>query len=296
MDARRLVQLLRWICGPLALLFLLVVAYRARDFIAASLQHIDWPTFLGAAALWSFSHLVAPALAWTLLRADGLPLRYGQAVAIHVGRLPARYLPGGIWHTVSRVVDYSSLGATRAQLSRLLVLENTIPLGVTTLLGGMLFLLHGRHRGIAAAATLAGAAVLVLAPLLLQLLRRRGWTATGSNGYGAAVAATLLFWPIAAGAFCLYWLALPATAVAVPLPAVAATYLLSWAAGFAMIFSPQGAGVFEATFAVMAGSGAAFADSAIVAAGFRIAVLAADLGAFALYLLLRLRKPATAGS
>lgn len=289
-DARRLTRLLRWICGPLALLFLLAVAWRARGFVAESLHRVDWPLFLGAVSLWTFSHLVAPALAWALLRADGVPLRYRQALAIHVSRLPARYVPGGIWHTVSRVVDYADLGATRRQLGRLLVLENTLPLGMTLTLAGGILLWRAEAGWLAGAALAAGVALLLLAPLLLRGLQRFASASVGAGtaGYAAALAATALFWPVAAAAFCVYWLAMPVAAT--PLLTVAATYLLSWAAGFAMILSPQGAGVFEATFAVLAGGPAPFADMAVLAAGFRVVVLAADLAAFAVYVLLQLGR------
>lgn len=289
---RRVVQVLRAAFTPAAVLFLLLAAYAARDIVVDTLRHAQLLPFLAAALAWAISHLIAPALAWTVLKADGVRIGYARALQIHVSRLPARYLPGGIWHTVSRVTDYAALGATRTQLTRLVLLENSLPVALAAVLGGGGMLLLGLVKPIAAAASCLGALLLLALPFVLQHRLLSAETRFRLATYLRASVAMIGFWAVAAFAFCTYWSAFPPPAHAPALAAVAAAYLLSWAAGFVMVFAPQGLGVFEGSIAALlrGDAGTPFIDVLVLAAGFRAAVLGADLAAYATYLALsRLR-------
>ncbi|WP_257384906.1 hypothetical protein [Tahibacter caeni] len=286
---RRMLRPLRAVFTPLAALFLLAAAWSARGIVEDTLRQAQWPFFIAATLLWAVSHLIAPALAWVVLGAGGVHLSYRKALAIHASRLPARYLPGGIWHTVSRVADYSAAGATRAQLTVLVAIENALPVALAAALGGGGLLLFGRGGAAAGAALALGLVLLAGIPFVLRhRLLSSGAPPTWAT-YARAAAVMLGFWITAALAFCGYWNAFPLPADAPSLPVVAAAYLLSWAAGFAMVLAPQGLGVFEVSIAALLrdGAGTPFVDTVVLAAGFRAAVLGADLLAYALYLTVR---------
>lgn len=286
---RRMLRPLRAVFTPLAVLFLLLAAWSARGIVEDTLHQARWQIFAAAALLWAISHLIAPALAWVVLDAGGVPLSYRKALAIHVSRLPARYLPGGIWHTVSRVADYSTAGATRAQLTVLVAIENALPVALAAALGGSGLLLLGHREAVAGTALALGLMLLAGIPFALRHRLLSAGAPLAWATYARAATIMLGFWATAALAFCCYWSAFPLPADAPSLPVVAAAYLLSWAAGFVMVFAPQGLGVFEVSIAALLrdGSGTPFVDAVLLAAGFRAAVLGADLLAYALYLAVR---------
>ena len=294
---RRVARILRAVFAPVAVLFLLFAAYSARGILEDTLRQAQLLPFLGAVLAWTISHLIAPALAWTVLEADGVHIGYARALRIHVSRLPARYLPGGIWHTVSRVADYTTLGATRVQLTRLVVLENSLPVAMAALLGGGGMLLLGLATPIAGAALGLGVLLLLALPFVLRHRLLSAGARFPVAAYLRPAAAMLGFWSVAAFAFCAYWSAFPQPDQAPALAAVASAYLLSWAAGFAMVFAPQGLGVFEGSIAVLLQGATPFVDVVVLAAGFRAAVLGADLLAYAVYLVLnRMRGSASPDS
>jgi hypothetical protein len=296
-TVHRILRVLRAVFAPAAVLFLLFAVYSARGIVEETLRHARMLPFLAAVLAWAISHLLAPALAWTVLEADGVRIGYARALRIHVSRLPARYLPGGIWHTVSRVADYSTLGATRVQLTRLVLLENSLPVALAAILGGGGMLLLGLAKPVAGAAVSLGALLLLALPFVLRHRMLSAGARFPVAAYLRAIIAMLGFWSVAAFAFCAYWSAFPQPEQAPALAAVASAYLLSWAAGFAMVFAPQGLGVFEGSIAALLQGATPFVDVVVLAAGFRAAVLGADLLAYAVYLALsRLRGPASPDS
>src|SRR5665213_2821880 len=103
--ARRVMATSRWLFGPAALLFLMVAGWRARVVFPMVLEQTDAAPLVVTVLVWTSLHLLTPVFSWIVLRELGADIGYRTLLAIHVGRLPARYLPGGIWHTVSRVMD-----------------------------------------------------------------------------------------------------------------------------------------------------------------------------------------------
>ena len=53
--------------------------------------------------------------------------------------------------------------------------------------------------------------------------------------------------------------------------------MLAWVTGFVSIFAPQGIGVFESVAGVFLQGALTFAGAAVLAAGFRVAILGADM-------------------
>ncbi|MGN6520464.1 MAG: lysylphosphatidylglycerol synthase domain-containing protein [Dokdonella sp.] len=278
---RRSIEAGRWIFGPAALACLALAAWHARDTIGATLAGAEPLTLLAAIALWALSHAFAPVTSRIVLGNLGVHIRYRELLAIHVSRLPARYLPGGIWHTVSRVVDLQRRGVGRAELAAMVLAENILPPATAGILGGVLLFAAGVARTAALVAVAAGAALLVVATVLSRHAALRRHANLAPRALLRAAGASAAFWCMAAAAFALYWLAF-ADAGGEPLGAIAGVYLVSWAVGFVSFFAPQGLGVFEGVAALFLADSIGLADAAVLAAGFRVVVLAADLTAWSI--------------
>ncbi len=259
---------------PLALGFLALAAYGARDVIGGMLANARPGPLLLIILAWSLLHLLVPLTSWIVLNGLGTGIGYRTVLRIHVSRLPARYLPGGVWQTVSRVVDLHALGVTKAQLSVLVAMENLVPLAGALALGGTFALIAGTGLLPAPAITAAGVVLGVSLPLAMR--RFIGKARLSLRHYLLAATTTMVFWLVAACAFVAYWSAFPSIPLGAGVAELAASYLLAWAAGFVAIFAPQGIGVFEAVAGLLLGGAVPLAGVAVMAAGFRAVTLVGD--------------------
>ena len=282
--ARRATAVSRWLFTPLALVFLLMAGWRARAVFATVLGHADAMPLFIAVALWTSLHLVAPMFSRIVLREIGADVGYRALLAIHVGRLPGRYLPGGIWHTVSRVMDLHHLGVNRSQLSIMVMLENLVPVAVALTLGGLSLCVAGGASWPAYAAAAGGPLLFVCVGIVVRHRRLRTPQVFAVGSYLKLAAVYVSFWTVAATAFFSYWSAFPSARASVPALKICGVYLLAWVAGFVSIFAPQGIGVFESVTGVFLRGALTFAGAAILAAGFRVAILGADMLAFSVLL------------
>lgn len=273
---QKLLAAARWLVGPLALVAIALAGWHSRAPLSELLATAQAPWLIAACLLWAVLHALAPVFSWIVLRADGIAVGYPELLRVHVQRLPARYLPGGIWHTVTRMLDLSASGIERVALARLVVLENTLPLAVAAALGGFFICLANGPRMSGLAAILAGLAVLALAHFVLtrrglHLQRALPWSC-----YLQLLALMTVYWLLAASAFDCYWQAFSAARAPVGAFEIFGIYLLAWSVGFVAIFAPQGLGVFEAVAGHFLQGDLGFAGAAVFVAGFRLIVLGAD--------------------
>lgn len=287
---KRLLTFSRWVFGPAAIVFLLVAGWRARNFFWTVLEQTAPAPLVITISLWALLHLLSPVFTRIVLREVGAAVPYRVALGIHVGRLPARYLPGGIWHTVSRVMDLNRLGVSRAHLSTMVLLENVVPVAVALLLGGLCVLVAGGTGILALASGLSGLVLLALPPLVLRHRLLLQGARFGLVSYFKAVAVSAAFWTIAATAFACYWSAFPSAKADTPILEIYGAYLLAWAAGFVSVFAPQGIGVFESVAGSLLKGALPFAGVAVLAAGFRVATMVADMLAYATLHAVRFRS------
>ncbi len=278
--SQRIVAVLRWLYVPAALVLLAAAAWRARELFPPLLAQSSSGALGIAIVLWALLHLLTPALNRIVFRELGSNIGYVTLLRIHANRLPARYLPGGIWHTVARVADLSRLGASRAQLSILVLLENTVAIALASLLGGLFLALAGGAVWTSVAILAAGLLLLGCIWLLLQHRRLRQVRKFSGSSFLRLAAATAAFWLLAATAFYCYWSAFPVEGEGISSLHIYGVYLLAWAAGFVAVFAPQGIGVFEAVTGHFLQGTMSFAAAAVLAAGFRAVILAADLLVF----------------
>ncbi len=276
----KFVNLLKLFFTPLAIAFLVYFAWVTRDELAALFRSAS-PQYLAAATvLWAGLHAVSPLIATTIFGACGSDVSWRQAFATHAARLPARYVPGGIWHTVGRVLDYREQGVETRHISAFVVLENGLAAAVTLALGGAIVFVNrvGQNVGIVAAlGCLVGAVGLFL---LLPVVNKK---VLGSDdrvsvaGFVRSIFLVVLFWAGAAVAFLLYLYAFTDTTGSYSVLELAGIYLFSWGVGFLAIFAPQGIGVFEVVASELAASPIGLMGFAALVAGFRVVVLLADI-------------------
>ena len=276
----RIVNGLKLAFTPVAFAFLLYFAWESRDVLASLLDGASL-LYLGLSALlWAALHALSPLLAVVVLNACGSNVSWRQAFATHVARLPARYLPGGVWHTVGRVMDYREQGVHARHLGVFVVLENGLAAAMTLTVGGAIVYATHETDAVAAIAGLAAAAALValfVMPYLLNTRVLQPGDRLPTGAYLTSIAAVAAFWLGATLAFLLYLGAFPESTGAYRAIEMAGVYLFSWGVGFVAIFAPQGIGVFELVASELMSSPIGFMGLAALIAGFRVVVLVADL-------------------
>jgi len=256
--------------------------WRSHAFLASAWAQASIGGLLAAMLAWTATHFVSPGFTLLVLGRDH-PISYRTALSVHALRLPAKYLPGGIWHMVGRVVDFRSLGHRQPALIDFVLLENLVAAGFALGTGAtLLWAVDAVPRW---STSLAGFAILAwlslaLVPWGLRLVTRSGrdfppWR------YLKLLLLACGFWLLAATAFVLFVRAFGGAMLQASLPALYGTYLFSWGAGFVAFFAPQGIGVFEFVSGKLLDGQLELAQAVALMASFRVIALAGDLLAWA---------------
>ncbi|GMV28431.1 MAG: hypothetical protein AMXMBFR59_05560 [Rhodanobacteraceae bacterium] len=227
----------------------------------------------GALVLAALHPLIGVAF-FQLQRFAGIRTELGTSLGVYMRRIPARYLPGGIWHSIARYADMKFDAGIDGRVLRRLFLMEIMLVAVSGLLacGLGLAVFSPRHPVFAFAALQSG--IGLAAVLIAAVLAWRGaW-----KRLGVASALFLLVWSATAGAFAL--IAQPMLG-ACAAPTVGATYLVAAVQGYLAIFAPQGWGVAEASYALLE---PCHVGIPAVVAGFllfRISAMAGDIVGYA---------------
>ena len=292
---RQLFSLCKWLFTPVALVFLLAAIWQSRLIIRDALGH-SLPVYLILAMLaWMPVHLLSPLFVRIVLNSSGIKVCYHQILELHLRYLPARYIPGGIWHTVARVGGLHHLGVHSRHLSSFVILENFVALGVTLTVGGMLvgFYQAGRiWQPIALLSASISLIVLVLCPALVNRFILNPIGRIRYKDYISAVIISTIFWSFATTSFLLFISSLPNSFVISGWLEIVGAYLFSWGMGFIAIFAPQGVGVFEAVAADTMPTNLPFSALVALLAGFRLVVILADVLMWAGWVIWRYLKKA----
>ena len=282
----KLVNALKVLFTPLALAFLFYVAWVSRAELVDLFRTASSSHLIAAVLLWGVMHALSPLVATMIFRECGSTVSWRQALTIHAARLPARYLPGGIWHTVGRVMDYREQGIAARHISVFVALENGLAAAVTLTIGGaIVFCTRGPDDvGVIAAigSVIGVVGVLMLLPLVNKKILQ-GEDRFSVAAFAKSTLLVLLFWGGAATAFLLYINAFPAATGDYSNIELAGIYLFSWGVGFVAIFAPQGIGVFELVASELAASPIGLIGFAALIAGFRVIVLLADIAFWLIY-------------
>jgi hypothetical protein len=272
---------------PLALGVLVYLGWGARDLLRQLLATANVFYLALSLSFWVGAHFASPLFAAVVFSRKHRPLDYAAAFIIHARNLPARYLPGGVWHTVGRVVDFRGRGLTARQLSAFVLMENGLAAAFTLGVGGASVWVVQGFTGwgrIGAFCALAGLAGLILCWVVLHRWILKGDEKMLLARYAGCTAVTALFWTIAATAFVCYLRAFPEWEHATDWAQIGGIYLLAWGLGFIAVFAPQGVGVFEVVLASLLSGTLPLGAATVFIAGFRLVVLCADA---VVYLLVR---------
>lgn len=270
----------KWLFTPVALAYVAYIFWRSHEAAWELASHAYFPLILLSWVSLAIAHFLSPLGAWLILRALGSPARYPNLLATHLLRLPARYLPGGVWHTVGRAADIRRMGVETRSVVALVVLENSYAIAWSFILGAALLLAAGEQRpmlhmmlaGVLGALLLA----LLLVPRIYRLATSTSDRAPGLSSIAECSASFIAIWTFYAVGFAAYYFSLFQSPDFHSATMVAGAYLFSWAVGLVAFFAPQGIGVFESLNAYMLAS-SNLAAGVLVAFGFRICMLTVDL-------------------
>jgi hypothetical protein len=225
-----------------------------------------------------------PVLSLVYLNAEEKKeLKYSDALFIYANRLPARYIPGGVWHSVSRGVDFHSFGMDINQIGRYFIIENVISLSMALLLGGILITL-GQNYNLPVSIMLSFASLGLIMLLLLPVMLNRYFSHKDIKISEITIAQTVkgvlltgAFWMIAGICFWQYILGFPISMDGLSYLDIAGSYIFSWAIGFIVIFAPQGIGITEFVATNIINVNVDLNVYLILVLGFRLVILSADL-------------------
>jgi len=242
----------------------------------ASLANLkpEKPWLIGmSVVLVSLTHAFAILFTRALLNRLGCSMGLSAAAALHLRFLPARYLPGGIWHTVGRLELLRRSGTSIRRASMLPIFESLAAVVTASILALVLLTLP-----LGTAAWITASLMMMVVSLVTAYRYRRN----RDRPIAGVLPGVLGFWVCQQLAFGLFLLAfeLPAAAQAT------GWWLVAWAIGHLAVFAPQGAGVSELAFAQLAGGGL---EAALLVTAFRLVQVAGDLLAWATWQALRSR-------
>ena len=265
---------------PLALAFLAWFAWESRELLVDVVRSARPLKLVVAILVWMLMHALSPLFSMLIFRARNVALSYKTAARIHIANLPARYIPGGIWHTVGRIAGFRDMNIGQRDISIFVFLENLLAICVAFVIGGSLLAATRGFDGwgqIAALSAAGGAALLFASPFILSHRVIHGDKRFPTGDFVTVTIVTTMSWCVAATAFVIYMSAFPGLAPqAAPLE-TAGAYLFSWGVGFITIFAPQGIGVFEVVAADLLRGTDTLMSVAVLLAGFRLIILTADV-------------------
>jgi hypothetical protein len=271
---------------PLALVFLGYFFWTSRDALISIYSGGSLVSYSIVILCWIVLHCISPLFTGLALRSLGISLDYGTAMRIHISRLPAKYLPGGVWHSVARAADYRLTGMESKQILGYLVMENLITVAVALGIGGI-FAMQAASQPVALVigigATMAWA-LLLLMPRLRRLAMASG-EPLSKTAYFSSILVIAAYWCLAGASFSVYISAFPNLQVSTGPVMSGGIYLFSWAVGYLAVFAPQGLGVAEAVSGLLLGGQMDLGSMIIVLLGFRLLMAVADIASWIAYCL-----------
>ncbi|HOV57323.1 MAG TPA: hypothetical protein PLN91_05560 [Rhodanobacteraceae bacterium] len=222
------------------------LARHAEDLRSLLTWRLAWHCAAAAVVLAALHPLIAWGF-YQLQRFNGIAIDFPTSLGIYMRRIPARYVPGGIWHSVSRLADmHWSSNVAAGLLRRQFLLEVGVVAGsglLTCALGLWCLPDEGAIRTVAAVQAATGLGALLIAAAML-FRRARSWHLL------LAWLLYVLIWLLAATAFAVLSAGLSMGARECHPASTVSAYLVSAVQGYLAVFAPQGWGVTEASFAI----------------------------------------------
>jgi len=241
--------------------------------------------------LWTSIHFIIPLFSASIFRGLSEQLSYHEAYDIHALRLPAKYLPGGIWHSIARIEGYHKHGIDKQHIALYLLIENISAAGITLLIGGAIVYFYIQNHNLLSIlilGTVTSALILmVILPYIVDhnILQKNRRFSIGQYVIGLTI--QILFWAVAGLSFYTFIKAVMEFNVDIDVDAIhiIGIYLVSWGIGFITLIAPQGLGVSEYIASQLLPHNMNTIVIISLLTGFRVVVLFGDILAWLLALL-----------
>jgi glycosyltransferase 2 family protein len=276
---KRALHVARIVFTPLSVLVILFFVWRSRAELGEILQDGHWSLLLIALLLWIATNILAPLVTVYLFRSCQMQIGYGTTLFIHCSRLPAKYLPGGIWHSVGRAADYSTLGHRGKKIGAYFIVENFLLVAVTLGMSAGFVDNMIRIPALQTAVSLLPycmAVALLVFPWVLQTFAQKN-EPFSVTGYFMALGLLIVYWCMIGIAFVTYISAFDGLQLMTSTVETAAIYIFSWVLGYMALFAPQGIGVAEYISGTLLTDGNQAGAILALLVGFRVLALVADL-------------------
>ena len=268
----------------LCLGYLAYALFNESESIFSLFRNADKIFLLPALLFWPCGVLISAWFASQVIETTGRAIHYRDVLAIYLNRIPARYLPGGIWQTFARAYDLNNLGLEKGRIATLVFYENFWTVLLAALVSSIALVIGNRSGVFGDVALLMMLGTVAVFPMAYFF--RKTPFVLSMKGYIRITVSGLLFWSVAGSSFIFYLMAFDSALSDQSLPVLFANYLFSYVIGFISIFTPQGIGVFELVMTQLTEFSIDQSQALILIAGFRIIVLVGDMIAWSLFVVI----------
>jgi len=272
---------------PIAIAFLVYFFWESRQEFKHTFQSSTPAWLLASIGLWLLLHFISPLFTIFIFNRWNIHLTYRNILWIHSSRLPAKYIPGGIWHSVARATDYYNVGIDKRHIASYLIIENIIVAAVTLSLGGIFAIKIIEDQfwiKLIQTLIICSISIILLLPWLIEKhLKTKVVSPLLPYFYGICL--ILFYWIVAAFSFICFLMAFPKLNLQLPLFISGGIYVFSWGIGFIALFAPQGIGVSEFICSKLLVANISSAHFIALLASFRLVGLLGDLSMYGLIIL-----------
>lgn len=274
----------------IALVAIVVYGFANRETVAATMDRLQLSAVLRTGAIMLVLHLLIVSSFHCLHMALGISRPWRRGADSYFQRLPGRFLPGGIWHSVMRYGDMHRERTTSARALGIVFLgESALLAGSGFIAAGAFGLTQFDHSSRAAVIAQIMLATGLMTSTILGILCLWRYGARTWKPLVTSLALMAITWTGTAFAFAsLSAFGTQPMLAQCDAGAVAASYLGAASTGYVAVFAPQGWGVTELVFAAMRPCAAPVASLVTAVFAFRLVSLAADAFAFAVAMALRI--------
>ncbi len=272
----------------MAICAIIIAAWQSKEQIIPIFYTSNPFSLIASICIWISLHFLSPVSTKLLFGTIGQPIKYSDALHIHIKYLPAKYIPGGIWHSVARIIDYHKHKITRKNLATYLVLENISIAAISISLGGSIIYFISELTTLWYWITLLLLTIciptLFAIPFIVKHRHLINNNQTYIRWYILYILSIIIYWVTAALSFILFLTSFPTLLVDMSHLEAGGIYVYSWGIGFITVFAPQGIGVSEFVSSHLISSDISISGLIVVLATFRFVVLIGDLSVWLLSL------------
>lgn len=265
--------------------FLIAVLVVNRGDIFTIYAQASFLSIIFASGAWMLTVLLVPFAAFIVLKNQKVAIKLSTLFEIYMSRIPAKYLPGGIWQTFARAYDMNNMGIGKTDIALVVFYENFSTVYLAALISTLgIYLLDGSETYSSLALFLFMGCI---ATIVIAVFMRDQFFVLSASSYCKIGLVCLAFWMLASISFYSYLTSLAIVPDTYDPLLLMLHYQFSYVAGYVAIFAPQGIGVFEAIMFELSRIDLPLTQALVLIAGFRIVVLVSDFIVWSIFMLIR---------